>query len=164
MGWDGLTKEVEEICKRIGLPNACIEYVYRDDVVDHIRVSKLKKLQEDMQGLSKMQEIMKQDLRKPQDYMNLVSLEDARLEFRWRTGMLDNRGCMGKRYASKLCPRCWEGREEEVEETSLHWVTCSAYENLRYGLDPDLVIEDRIVYLRRVQLMRKELEKELENK
>ena len=130
--------------------------------MDHICVSNLKRLQDDMKGLSKMEEIMKQDLRKPQDYMNLVSLEDARLEFRWRTGMLDNRGCMGKRYTSKLCPHCREGREEKVEENSLHWLTCSAYEKLRYGLDPDLVLEDRILYLRRVQMMRKELEKGLE--
>ena len=80
----------------------------------------LKRLKEDMMGLSKMNEIKKKDLRKVQTYMNRVSLEDARLEFRWRTGMLDKRGCMGKRYSSKECPHCLEGREEGVEETSLH--------------------------------------------
>ena len=49
-----------------------------------------------MQGLSKLDKIKNEDLRKPQKYMEKISLEDSRLEFRWRTGMLDNRGCMGK--------------------------------------------------------------------
>ena len=93
--------------------------------------------------------------------MGMVSLEDARLEFCWRSGMLDNRSCMGKRYSSKECPHCLEGREEGVEETSLHWISCSAYKELRHELDPLLVQGDRILYLRRVQALRKELEKNL---
>ena len=91
--------------------------------------------------------------------MNLIFLEDARLEFRWRTGMLDNRGCMGKKYSSKACPHCSEERENKVEEDSINWPSCSAYEQLRHGLDPELVLRDRITYIRRVQEMRKELEK-----
>ena len=159
MGWVGLTSEVEEICRKLGLPNACRQYVQRKQVLDHARLSNLKKLKEDMEGMSKMEEMMKEDLRKAQNYMGMVSLEDARLEFRWRSGMLDNRGCMGKRYSSKECPHCLEGREEGVEETSLHWISCSAYKELRHGLDPLLVIDDRLLYMRRVQTLRKELEK-----
>ena len=67
--------------------------------------------------------------------------------------MLDNRGCMGKRYSRKECPHCLEGREEGVEETSLHWISCSAYKELRDWLDPLLVIEDRLLSLRRVQML-----------
>ena len=29
MGWVGLTSEVEEICRKLGLPNACRQYVQR---------------------------------------------------------------------------------------------------------------------------------------
>ena len=130
---------MEEICQKLGLPNACRQYVHRTQVLDHARLSNLKKLKEDMEGLSKMEQIKKEDLRKPQDYMKMVSLEDARLEFRWRTSMLDNRGCMRNKYESKECPHCREGREEGVEETSLHWIDCSAYRELRHGLDPALV-------------------------
>ena len=79
-------------------------------------MSNLKKLKIDMEGLSKLEEIKHQDLRKPKKYMDLISMEDARHEFCWRTGMLDNRRCMGKRYRGKVCPHCQEG----VEETSLH--------------------------------------------
>ena len=159
MGWTGLTSEVEEICRKLGLPNACKQQVHRKQVLDHARLSSLKQLKEDMEGLSKLEKMKNKDLRKAQKYMSMVSLEDARLEFRWRTGMLDNRGCMGKRYSSKECPHCLEGREEGVEETSLHWMSCSAYKEMRHGLDPLLVQGDRIIYLRRVQTLRKELEK-----
>ena len=93
--------------------------------------------------------------------MDCVSLEDARLEFRYRTGMQDNRGCMGKRYASKACPHCPAGKEEGVDETSLHWLTCQAYEGLRHGLDPEGRLQDRILYLRRVQQLRKVLEERI---
>ena len=161
MGWGGLTREVVEICSKVGLPDACKQYVHRDVVVDHIRVSNLKKLKKDMEGLGKLERIIKEDLRKPQKYMELVSLEDARLEFRWRTNMLDTRASMGKRYSSKECPHCREGREEGVEESGTHWLSCLAYEKLRQGLDPELVLGDRVIYLRRVQQMRKELEKML---
>ena len=41
--------------------------------------------------------------------------------------MLDNRGCMGKRYSSKECPHCLEGKEEGVEETSLPWISHCSY-------------------------------------
>ena len=114
-----------------------------------------------MEGLSKLENMKREDLRKPQDYMHLISLEDARLEFRYRTGMLDNRGCMGNKYSSKACPHCLEGRQDGVEETSLHWMTCQAYKELRHGMDPELVLKDRLIYLRRVQELRKELEKSI---
>ena len=30
-GWEGLTSEVRHICKKVGLPDACQEYVYREE-------------------------------------------------------------------------------------------------------------------------------------
>ena len=158
MGWGGLTREVEEICSTIGLPNACQQFISREKVLENIKLSSLRKLKLDMEGLSKLEDIKNQDLRKPQKYMEMISLEDSRLEFRWRTNMLDNRGCMGKKYPSKACPHCPEGRQEGVEETSSHWLTCEAYKELRHGSDPELVLKDRMIYLRRVQELRKVLE------
>ena len=158
MGWGGLTREVEEICSTVGLPNACTQFISREKVLEHIKLSSLRKLKLEMQSLSKLDSIKNEDLRRPQKYMEEVSLEDSRLEFRWRTGMLDNRGCMGKKYTSKACPHCPEGRQEGVEETSSHWLTCEAYAELRHGMNPELVLKDRIIYLRRVQKLRKMLE------
>ena len=62
-------------------------------------------------------------------------------------------------YTSKECPHSREGREEKVEETRLHWSDCSAYRELRQGLGSLLVQKDRVLYLRRVQLLSKVLEK-----
>ena len=41
-GWEGITKEVEEICLKVGLPNACKEFVRREEVVKNIKLSSLK--------------------------------------------------------------------------------------------------------------------------
>ena len=136
-------------------------FVRREDALKNIKLSNLKQLKLDMDGMSKLEIMKTKDLREPQEYMKMVSLENSRLEFRWRTNMMDNRGSMSKKYNSKACPHCEEGRQEGVEETNLHWLTCLAYKELRHGLDPELEIKDRLIYLRRVQELRKELEKTL---
>jgi hypothetical protein len=81
---------------------------------------------------------------------------------RSRTGMLDCRANMGRRYSGKTCPHCQAGREDGEIESSLHWLSCEAYSELRAGMDPELNLDHRVVYLRRVQLHRMELEKELQ--
>ena len=60
----------------------------------------------------------------------------------------------------KACPHCPDGRETGEEESGVHWLTCQAYSQGRQGLDPEYNLEDRIVFLRRVQLIRTELEKQ----
>jgi hypothetical protein len=160
-GWDGLTKEVVEICKKVGLPNGCTQYIPMDEIKKAIMMSNAQKIKEQMQGLTKLEIIMQEDLRFCQDYIKSLSLEDARLEFRWRTGMLDNRANMGRRYSGKTCPHCEAGREDGAIESSQHWLSCEAYVELRAGLDPEYDLDDRIVFLRRVQIHRTTLEKEL---
>ena len=160
-GWDGLTKEVIEICKKVGLPNGCTQYIPMDEIKKAIMMSNAQEIKEQMQGLTKLENIMQEDLRFCQDYIKSLSLEDARLEFRWRTGMLDNRANMGRRYSGKTCPHCEAGREDGAIESSQHWLSCEAYVELRAGLDPEYDLDDRVVFLRRVQIHRTTLEKEL---
>ena len=93
MGCGGLSREVEEICSTVGLPNACKQFISREKVREHIKLSSVRKLKEDIQGVSKLDTINNEDLRRPQKYKEMISLEDSS----WRMGMLDNRGCMGKR-------------------------------------------------------------------
>ena len=160
-GWDGITKEVQEICERVGLPDACHQYVSKEEIKTAMQLSNAKALKEKMTGLSKLEHLMKEDLRFSQDYVKTKSLEDARLEFRWQIGMLDNRANMGRRYSGKTCPHCEVGREDGAIESSRHWLTCEAYSELRAGLDPEYNVDHRIVFLRRVQLHRLQLEKDL---
>ena len=53
------------------------------------------------------------------------------------------------------------GREDGAIESSQHWLSCEAYVELRAGLDPEYDLDDRVVFLRRVQIHRTTLEKEL---
>ena len=159
--WDGITKEVKQICEKVGLPDACTQFVPMEEIKKAMLISNAKDIKEQMIGLTKMEDIMKEDLRYGQDYIMSLSLEDARLEFRWRTGMLDNRANMGRRYSGKTCPHCEAGREDGAIESSHHWLSCEAYTELRAGLDPECNLDDRIVFLRRVQLHRRTLESEL---
>ena len=45
----------------------------------------------------------------------------------------------------KTCPHCQAGREDGAIETSLHWLSCEAYSELRAGLDPELNLDHRVV-------------------
>ena len=139
----------------------CLHTVHREEVMEAIVNNSVRQLKEQMTGLTKLESIKKEDLRARQGYMETLSVEDARLEFRWRTGMLDDRANMGRRYSGKTCPHCEDGREDGAIESSRHWLTCTAYSELRRGLDPEDDIQHRVVFLRRVQMHRITLEKDL---
>ena len=113
--------------------------------------------------MEKLKHLKNTELRYMQKYMTQASLEDARLEFRYRVRMLDNRADMGKRYTSKFCPHCSAGRQDGIVEDSQHWLVCSAYREFRHGLDPENVLVDRVKYIRRVQVLREHLETALRN-
>ena len=81
----GLTQEVEDIFQRVRLPIACQQCIPIQKVLVQIKLSSLKKVKEDMQGLVKLDKVKNEDMRKPQEYMKTLCLEDARLEFRFRT-------------------------------------------------------------------------------
>ena len=163
MGWEGLTKEVIRFCEEIGLPNPCQEYLNRQEVAEAVMYSHLKVLKEQY-SMEKLKHLKNTELRYMQNYMSQVSLENARLEFRYRVRMLDTRADMGKRYSFKFCPHCSAGRQDGVIENSQHWLECSAYREFRIGVDPENVLEDRVKYIRRVQMLREHLETALRNK
>ena len=118
--WDGITKDVQEMCKRVGLPDACLQYVFKVEIKIAMQLSNAKTPKEQIIGLSKQEHLVHKDLRFSQDYVKTKSLEDARLEFRWQTGMLDNRANMGRRYSSKTCPHCEDGHDDgAIESTPL---------------------------------------------
>ena len=111
--------------------------------------------------MKKLKHLQHTDIRFRQKYMNIASLEYARIEFKYRTNMLDNRANMGKKYSEKNCVHCPEGRLEGIIETSQYWFECPVYEPLRRGQDPELVLEDRVKFILRVQKLRAELEKNI---
>ena len=158
MGWEGLTKEVIKFCDQVGLPNPCSEFLSRQDVSEALMFSHLKVLKEEY-SKEKLKHLKNTDIKYMQKFMTLASLKDARLEFRYRVRMLDTRADMEKRYTYKFCPHCSAGRQDGILENSQHRMECSAYKEFRNGMDPENVLEDRVKYFRRVQLLREHLEK-----
>ena len=76
--------------------------------------------------------------------------------------MLDTRTTMKAKYNNHYhCPHCTDGRDSGTLESPLHLLECQAYVDLRQGINPELVQRDRPGYLRRVILMRKDLEAKL---
>ena len=79
--------------------------------------------------------------------------------------MLDSRVTMKGKYKFSrfpvCCLHCPEGRSVGVPESPAHCLECSAYRDLRQGVDPELVMKDRCNYLRKVMEKRKKLEEQL---
>jgi hypothetical protein len=161
-GWEGLSSEGAEICRVAGLPNACLKYLSRAEVEDALRVHHLKEIRMEMEPLKKMDDIKNKDTRYMQEYMQQKSLENSRTEFLWETHMMDNRCNMKGKYkkGKYQCPHCKEGSLE----TSGHLLVCLAYADLREELDPELRLEDRASYLRKVVIRRTLLEQQLKSR
>ena len=163
-GWEGLTTEVAEICQLAGLPNVCKKYISRSDIVKAVELHHLKENKEEMKPLSKLDKIRNTHTRIMQKYMSQKCLQDSRLEFIWETNMIDTRMNMKGRYEKDKyeCPHCHEGRQPDGSlETSDHLMVCGAYGDLREGINPELVLEDRATYLRKVKIRRTLLEQQL---
>ena len=105
----------------------------------------MKIAKEQMKHLDKCKMIRNVDFRVVQPYMMKKSLQQSRVEFLWRTMMIDTRTTMKSKYKKDKysCPHCDEGREKGELETSEHLLnSCSAYSDLREGINPELIIED----------------------
>ena len=92
------------------------------------------------------------------------SLEQSRLEFLWQTYMIDTRTTMKGKYpkGKYSCPHCLEGRSQGVLETPAHLLSdCTAYSDLRAGLNPEEILEDRASFLRVAIARRINLEEKL---
>ena len=163
-GWEGLTTEVAEICQLAGLQNVFDKYICRKEVVEAIELHHLKEIKEQVKPLKKMEKLRMLDTRRMHTYMKQKPLENSRLEFKWQTHMIDTRVNMKGKYTKDKyeCPHCPEGRQPGGSlETSDHLLVCRVYQDLMDGLDPELVMADRVTYLRRVIQRRTALEKQL---
>ena len=53
MGWLGLTKEVQEICKTVALRNVTEKYLTREEVIEYIKFYDMKCAKDKMRPLEK---------------------------------------------------------------------------------------------------------------
>ena len=68
MGWSGLTKEVKEICKTVGLPDVTEEYICRKKIHEYMQYYDMKVTKKNMQQ-DKYINIRNRDCRQVQPYM-----------------------------------------------------------------------------------------------
>ena len=83
------------MCEVIGLPHPCKEYLNRQEVAEAVMYFHLKVLKE-QSSMKKLKHLKNTKLRYMQKYLSQVSLENARLEFRYNVRMLDTKSEMGK--------------------------------------------------------------------
>ena len=163
MGWPGLIQEVKEICRKVGLPDITEVYSCRKEIHQFVQYYDIKILKENMKQ-EKYRIIRERDCRFVQPYMFEKNLLQSRMEFLWDTFMIETRTTMKGKYEKDKysCPHCREGREDGVLETPSHLlIDCTAYSDLREGVNPELVLEDRAVFLTRAIGRRKQLERNL---
>ena len=116
MGWPGLTKEVKEICRKVGLPDVTKEYLYRKKIYEYIQLYDMKVMKDNMHQ-DKYINIRNRDCRYVQSYMYEKNLLQSRTEFLWDTLMIDTRTTMKGKYQKDKysCPtvgragrrECW---------------------------------------------------------
>ena len=112
MGWPGLIKEVQNICKTVGLQDITKCYISRKEILEYIKFYDLKLAKERMLPLEKCNSIRNRDCREVQPYMFKKSLLQSRMEFLWETSMIDKRTTMKGKYEKDKyeCPHFDEGR------------------------------------------------------
>ena len=140
------------------------KYIHREKVIEYMQYYGMKYAKEKMQPLDKCNTIRNQDCRFVQPYMLKKSLEQSRLEFLWQTNMLDTRTTMKIKHpkGKYSCPHCLGGNEQGVLETPVHLLSdCTAYSDLRAGLNPEVTLEDRSSFLRLAIARRIKLEENL---
>ena len=157
-GWTGITKEVQNIGKDMGLPDATQQYVSREEIKKALSYHNLATTKKAMEGKSKCDQIYSKDFRKMQEFMKEKSLENSRIEVMWLTNMIDTRSTMKGKYKGYNCPHCNDGCSKGALETPVHLMHCQAYTDLRQGINPEEDQTDRAGYLRKVIARRKELE------
>ena len=172
MDWPGLAREVQDICKEIGVPDVTDtrNRVDKDTIKEAITINHLKCVKEDMSG--KKLVIMKQsDMRKRRPYTKL-SVEECRMAFRLEVFQFDCRANMPTKYGRDLrCRACGpetgqqqqgeqqEGEQQQEEEQTEqiedqdHLEVCRGYSELWDGLGPASP-ESRVRYFMRVKMKR----------
>ena len=173
LGWPGLAKEVQEICRQTGLPDATDKETSLDKatVKEAIKVSHLQHLKDNMKG-QKLEVMKRTDMRERRHYTKL-RLDECRMAFRLEVFQFECRANMPSRYKRDLrCRACGpvieekelnqnEQQEQQEQEEDHQWSiedqdhleTCSGYSELWDGLGPMTELS-RIKYFMRVKAKR----------
>ena len=147
MGWPGLAKEVEVICKEVGLENVYEKEVGREELEEAIFYANQKMMKEEMLKYEKLKSVKDGDFRKEQEYMEEKGVERARTAFRIRTRMLKKvkMNYKNNHRDNLKCENC-DWMEDESQE---HIMICPAWKEEVGSLDVT-VMNDQVEFFTRV--------------
>ena len=147
MGWTGLSTEVEEICKTIGIKNVNEEFESKDIVEEAIFYHNYHEMKIEINKYEKLEDIKNDDFRELPEYMNMKSLDKVRMAFRIKTKMVKNikMNYKNSHKNNLACEQCASGESE----TQCHALTCPGWEEHRAGLDLSS-LEDMVTFFSRV--------------
>jgi hypothetical protein len=147
-GWPGLSKEVRQIYKEIGIPDINGYKMRKEDIEKAITKHHYRDMMSQFEGSKKLQDIRHNDFSKIQDYFNDTNLVNARTKFRIRTKMLDkipgNFKNKYKKFENGLkCNLCPE------EMTQNHCKICPARLEIRENLNMEN-LADLVIYFKSI--------------
>ena len=147
MGWPGLAKEVEVICKEVGLENVYEKEVRKEEVEEALFYANQKMIKEEMMRYEKLKSVKDGDFRKEQEYMKEKGVERARTAFRIRTKMLKKvkMNYKNNHRDNLKCENC-DLMEDESQE---HIMICPAWREEMGSLDVT-VMKDQVEFFTRV--------------
>jgi hypothetical protein len=146
-GWPGLSQEVEEICKKVGIPNINKEDVSKEEIEEAVFFHNYKEMKESINEYEKLEDIKHEDMRELPDYMKEKGIEKSRMTFRVRSKMVKT---IKMNYKSShrnnlLCDRC----DLREDETQCHTMMCPGWKDQRTGLDLSR-LDDMVTFFTRI--------------
>ena len=117
----------------------------KDEIEEGIYYNHYKEMKLEISGYKKLEAIKNDDFSELPDYMNEKSLENARMAFRIKAGMV-NRIKMNYKGSYKQNLKC-EKCEIGENETQCHAMICSGWAEQREGLDLERM-SDMVIFFR----------------
>ena len=153
MGWPGLAREVEDICKKCGVPDMNKQMMDKDQIEEAVFYSSYKETKEEMKNYEKLKDIKNEDFRVEQEYMNETAMDTARMAFRIRAKMVKNIKINFKNfYKDDLkCTEC----DMDEEESQEHMLQCPGWREERGDLDVSTIRGKGEFFVRAMKRKRK---------
>ena len=147
MGWNGLAKEVSEICQKLGLKDVSKEEVRKKELEESINMANYREMKEEMEVCEKLKLIKNDDFREVQSYMDWKGIDKGRMAFRLRSRMLKKvkANFKGMNRGNLKCDFC----ETEEEESQEHVMVCPGWREEMGTLDTTRM-EDMVEFFCRV--------------
>ena len=155
--WPGLGQEVTKICAEIGIADVNKSVVAKSEIKKAIANNHYEEMIKEVKSKTKLDHIKNEDFREVQKYFEEKSVENTRMAFKIRTHMVpeipanfkNKYRVRGTDTEGLVCSECDEG---EIFSQS-HCLTCSAWADIREGLDMT-DIRDLVTFFRKLLVER----------